>query len=129
MKIIYCHTRKSEYFIPEYQYATDIRCAAKGGITVAMEAIQSWLLDTLEMGNTIERKIGIARCSDEDNYCKKTGRQIAQSRLKSKTLKVVNKVKIADFIIMFFEDSDGNLFEFKKSKDPYCAQLIRILND
>lgn len=80
MKVVYCHnreytggsgfrTRIGDREFPEYGILT---INPRGGSTVAMEAIPSWLLDTIEMGSTIERKVGIARCSDEDNYCKKT---------------------------------------------------------
>lgn len=119
MKVIYCHNR--ELVEGEIQ--------PRGGSTVAMESIQSWVLDTLEQGSSIVRKVGISRCSDDDNYCRKTGRQIAESRLKSTTLTVVNLVKMGDFVTVFFEDENDNLFEIKKSNDPYCARLIRMLDD
>ncbi len=131
MKIVYSHNRN--YIIPplpktEYgSEATEID--PRGGSTVAMESIQSWLLDTIEVGSTIERKVGIARCSEDDNYCKKTGRELAHSRLKTTLLKVVNKVTIGPNVTVFFEDKNKNLFEVKKSKDPYCAILVRMLEE
>lgn len=126
MKIVYCHNREFRELKPE---DINFKLNAKGGSTVAMEAIPSWLLDQLKMGSTIEKKVGIARCSDDDNYCKKTGREIAQSRLKSTLLKVVNIVTIGPMVIVFFEDKNKNLFEVKKSKDPYSAILVRMLDD
>jgi hypothetical protein len=130
MKIIYCHNREYETFLGHDGYTLDGRVSSRGGTTVAMEAIQSWLLDQLVQGSTIVRKVGIARCSKDDNYCKKTGREIARSRLKQKTLKVVNLVKIGpNYTVVFFEDEDKNLFEFRKSPDPYCAVLVRMLED
>lgn len=127
MKIVYCHNREVEEV--QRMDGISLQVSPRGGSTVAMEAIPSWLLDTIEMGSTIERKLGIARCSDEDNYCKKTGRELAQSRLKSNLLKVVNIVRIGTFTTVFFEDKNKNLFEVKKSADPYCAILVRMLND
>lgn len=134
MKIVYCHNRE---YNDDYKYRENgnliftnrMVASPRGGSTVAMEAIQSWLLDNLNQGDTIVRKVGIARCSDEDNYCKKIGRELAQSRLKQTTLTVVNIVKLNGFVIVFFEDEKGNLFEVKKSSDPQCARLIRMLNE
>jgi hypothetical protein len=127
MKVVYCHNREVNQEIAKLG---TIVVEPKGGSTVAMEAIPSWLLDNLQQGDSIVRKIGIARCSEDDNYCKKTGRELAFSRLKQKTLTVINLVKFAPtYTIVFFEDEDGNLFEVKKSSDPYCARLIRMLDD
>lgn len=129
MKVVYCHNRT--YNQTQRMDGTSLNLSPRGGSTVAMEAIPSWLLDTIEMGSTIERKVGIARCSDEDNYCKKTGRELAHSRLKSTLLKVVNIVKygVEGNTIVFFEDKNKNLFEVKKSSDPYCARLVRMLDE
>jgi hypothetical protein len=132
MKVVYCHNREIEPN-PGVMRMDDAMffgtVAPRGGSTVAMEAIQSWLLDTLEQGSTIVRKVGIAKCSTDDNYCKKTGRELAQSRLKQTTLTVVNIVKMGPSVTVFFEDDNGNLFEVKKTNDLHCARLIRMLND
>lgn len=130
MKLAYCHNRL--HGIDQHKSDhndTFFNVNPRGGSTVAMESIQSWLLDQLQQGDTIVRKVGIARCSDEDNYCKKTGRAIAESRLKQTTLTVVNIVRLGELVIVFFEDEAGNLFEVKKSGDPSCARLIRMLDD
>lgn len=145
MKVIYCHNRNSyqtnprSIYVPrgwdsDYPSHTRIECDTevnpRGGSTVAMESIPSWLLDTIQQGDTIVRKVGIARCSKDDNYNKKKGREIAHSRLKQVTLTVVNLVRFAgSYTVVFFEDENGNLFEVKKSGDPYCARLIRMLED
>lgn len=127
MKLVYCHNRTFNKV--QRMDGTSLDLSPRGGSTVAMESIPSWLLDTIEMGSTIVRKVGIAKCSEDDNYCKKTGRELAQSRLKQTTLKVVNIVKIGTFVTVFFEDDNNNLFEVKKSSDPYCARLVRMLDD
>lgn len=137
MKIIYCHNRNIE---PNTLEVTNVCHKFKevslsrvvnprGGTTVAMESIQSWLLDNLSQGDQIVRKLGIARCSKDDNYNKKTGRELAFSRLKTKLLTVVNIVKLGPNVTVFFEDEDENLFEVKKSADPNCAILVRLLDD
>lgn len=125
MKIIYSHNRKTnENSGPDFG-----EIKPRGGTTVAMEAIQSWLLDTLDVGSTIVRKVGIARCSTDDNYCRKTGRELAQSRLKQTTLTVMNLVRFdPSYTVVFFEDEVGNLFEVKKSTGD-TARLVRMLDD
>ena len=130
-KIVYCHNRNEEFLYDEgLDISLGVAVNPKGGSTVAMEPIQSWLLDTVAQGDSIQRKIGIARCSEDDNYCKKTGRELAKSRMKTKTLVVVNVIKNTDQpTVVFFEDEDDNLFELKVSKDPYCAILVRMLDD
>lgn len=124
MKLAYCHNR-----VMDEDIHSPVVISPRGGSTVAMESIQSWLLDQLQQGDTIVRKIGIARCSEDDNYCKKTGREIAESRLKQTMLTVVNIVRLGELVVVFFEDEKGNLFEVKKSSDPHCARLVRMLDD
>lgn len=127
MKVVYAHNRT--FNSVQRMDGTSLDLSPRGGSTVAMESIPTWLLDQLSQGDTIVRKIGIARCSKDDNYNKKTGRELAFSRLKTKMLTVVNIVKLGPNVTVFFEDEDDNLFEIKKSKDPDCAILVRMLDD
>lgn len=135
MKIVYCHERNMEMKVTG-QSPTDnqtlygeIIIAPKGGTTAAIESIQSWVINTLEPGMTIQRKVGLAKCSDEDNYNKKIGRDLAQSRMKLTTLTVIKRIEIGDFTSVIFEDDNKNLFEFKATSDQYCARFTRILNE
>lgn len=131
MKVVYCHNRKYDVVdnFPDIGGMENLVLSARGGTTVAMESIPSWILDMICQGDSIVRKVGIARCSDDDNYCKKRGREIAESRLKQTSLTVVNIVRIAKFVTVFFEDENDNLFEVKTSGDPQCARLVRMLDD
>lgn len=128
MKIVYCHNRFLENYYTDLLEG-DFRPSARGGTTVAMEVVSSWLLDTLAQGDTIVRKVGIARCSEDDNYCKKTGRELALSRMKTTTLTAVNIVKHDGRTTVFLEDDKDNMFELKKSRDVNCAILVRMLED
>lgn len=131
MKTIYSHNRDFEFAdpFPEIGGLETLRVSPKGGATVAMEAIPSWLLSTLKEGDTIVRKVGIARCSDEDNYCRKTGRELAESRMKQTVLTVDKVFPIGERTVVFLKDETGNLYEVKSSSDPYCARLVRMLED
>ena len=44
---------------------------ALGGSTIAIEQLKPWVLETLEVGDFFEKKIGISVCSPEDRYNKK----------------------------------------------------------
>jgi hypothetical protein len=127
MKIVYCHNRIILPAVPFYDQPEEIH--SRGGSTVAMEVVQSWLLDNLTQGDAIVRKVGIARCSLDDNYDKSKGRELALSRLKSTELTVVNIVKMGVQTTVFLEDANDNLFELKKSKDKDCAILVRMLEE
>jgi hypothetical protein len=76
----------------------ELRPASRGGYTVALEIPQSWLLKDLKVGESFDKKVGIAICSSEDNYNKKLGRELASSRLKPTRLTCVEVQ----------EDEDGN---------------------
>ncbi len=82
----------------------------KGGTTIALDVFEPWLFDQLVEGDTIEKRVGIARCSDEDNYHKAIGRELAASRLKLRKLKVTAKYEK----ILALSDDEGNLYTIKK---------------
>lgn len=64
----------------------------RGGATVALEIPQSWLLKEIKVGESFDKKVGIAICSTDDNYNKKLGRELAQSRMKLTRLVCVEEV-------------------------------------
>lgn len=87
----------------------------RGGVTSALEIPQSWLLAGLELGESFDKKTGIAICSTEDNYNKKTGRELASSRMKATKLTCIeihedddgsHKIALAD--------GKGNVFLLKR---------------
>lgn len=58
----------------ENHYAADFRFCNKGGVTIAYEVDNG------------ELRYAFARCSENDNFCRKTGRTLAAGRLKSDRL-------------------------------------------
>jgi hypothetical protein len=70
----------------------------RGGLTTALEIPQSWLLKEIKVGESFDKKVGIARCSTDDNYNKKLGRELAKSRMKLTRLVCVEEVS----------DTEGN---------------------
>ncbi len=81
-----------------------------GGITVAMEELPIWLVNELEVGNTLEKRIGIAKCSDSDRFVKSTGRELASSRMKLKKLTVKDTLLLNNSRRIVLEDSNNNTF-------------------
>jgi hypothetical protein len=76
----------------------ELRPASRGGYTVALEIPQSWLLAEIKVGESFDKKVGIAICSSDDNYSKKLGRELSSSRLKATRLTCVEVQ----------EDKEGN---------------------
>lgn len=79
---------------------TDSVVDPTGGKTVALEVPTSETLDSLEIGDVLTLGFGEARCSQEDNYCKKVGRVLATSRLKHQVMTIVRR----------YNDGDDNVF-------------------
>lgn len=102
---------------------------AKAGETIAMEPIQGWVVDTLNQGDFFEKKIGTAKCSDEDNFNKKIGRDLAQSRMKSKKLTVISNDNYTKVRILVLEDTDGDryfLYRYKNANLAYLMDFWRL---
>lgn len=68
--------------------------SGKGGTIYAVQIIGNLEWDNdqneIKVGRYIGFNIGIARCSDKDNFNKKIGKDLARSRLKLTTFKVVS---------------------------------------
>jgi hypothetical protein len=107
MKITYYHIRKED----------GEHIAPRGGVTLAMEQIEAWYFDTLEMGTFFEKSIGKARCSRDDNYCKKVGRDLAVERMKPTKLTVIASIvsPVDNKKIVVLKDAkDNSLYYLKK---------------
>jgi len=70
----------------------------KGGLTVAVEGMnyeifQQSFFNLLNKDFTLTVKIGFAICSDKDSFVKKTGRELALSRLEEFQIKPIALVK------------------------------------
>jgi len=103
--IQFCHNRK--YIETKVDFRGDCFSTINphGGVTIAMESIEPWFFKTLEVGTSFEKKVGKARCSLDDNYNKKTGRELALSRMKMTTLTVI---RAGEFTLL--EDKNGGLY-------------------
>jgi hypothetical protein len=98
--------------------------SARGGVTVAMQEIQPWLIETLKPGDFFTKSVGVARCSDKENYNKKTGREIAQSRMKLTVLTVVSIKDYSNVKTLILKDSNGNLFDLQKKHNCERVHFI-----
>lgn len=87
----------------------------RGGLTVAIEAPHTEVIKQIQVGESFDQKVGIAKCSTKDNYCKKTGRELAISRMKSTNLKCVEVAEQDNgdrFVAL--ADGAGNALLFKR---------------
>jgi hypothetical protein len=99
---------------------------AKGGVTVCMEKIQPWFLATLKPGDFFEKKVGIARCRDDENYCKKIGREVAQQNAKARKLTVQSVHWISDRMWVVLLDDQGieySLLKYAKAKEVFLSRV------
>jgi hypothetical protein len=86
MNIQFCHKRVFEFNM--YRFDSPKQYSAKGGLTIAMQELTSWFVNSLQEGEFFVKAVGAAQCSTKDNYNKKVGREIASQRLKQKQLTV-----------------------------------------
>ena len=82
MKTYYFHYRLEEFdFDDEDPFLT--RLAARGGLTLAYR-----LVGENRVLSYVEVEAGVAFCSVKDNYCKATGRAVAEAMLKEAPLRL-----------------------------------------
>ncbi len=118
MKIQYHHSRIPSGFMMVSSVDTELRSMnlisllnPRGGQTIAIESLKPWIVKTLTVGDFFTKQLGKARCSDEDNYNKATGRELAKSRMKAVILTVVE----IDGEILVLQDEKKNRYTFKGS--------------
>jgi len=108
-------------FTPCY---SDMEICPSGGQTIAMEEIAPWLLDTLKSLDFLTRRIGVARCSHEDNYNKKTGRELAESRMKPIVLTVLSNEDYGSNRILVLKDDKGKVYTLEKRFNANSVHFI-----
>ena len=114
MNIQFNHKRKEEAYLPEGSYTFDGRLASRGGQTIALEVPPPWFIETLQSLDFFTKSVGKARCSDEENYNKKTGRELAKSRMKPTVLTVLSNQDFGGVRILVLEDMNKNKYILEK---------------
>lgn len=89
MKIQYYHNRPRGIRVEFGELIIDDFPTARGGTTIAMEEIPVDMFNEMTPDHTLECFVGKAKCSNKDNYNKKTGRNIAVGRMKEIALSVL----------------------------------------
>jgi hypothetical protein len=112
MGIQYNHVRKTQ---DKYSNLSLDEVAPRGGETIALEVPQNWLIEQLHKGDTITKLVGKARCSNSENYNKKTGRELATSRMKPTYLTVEYIIEGPKGFILSLSDKTGNQYILEKS--------------
>ena len=114
-------------FKHERKYNKIGELTSKGGETIAFDSIQPWFFDTLEEGIFFERLVGKARCSNEENFSRKIGRDLARSRMKNTKLTVLKVERTGGTHFAVLSDSKGGLYGLERKKDrvyfvEYCNE-------
>jgi len=106
----------------------------KGGTTFAVKELSIEAFDHLRkaLRITIKLKVGIARCSSEDNYNKPIGRMISEARANlSSGLRTFLVDEITDFGdesrgLTLVEEGAKIVLVFKNSKDSKKVRLVQV---
>lgn len=126
MKIVYTHVRQytTEEYFPYIGGLDTVNLNPRGGTTLAMQQIEPWYFDTLEPGTFFELSIGKAKCSVKDNYCKKTGRDLALERMKPRRVTVLDVIY---GIVILKDEKDNSVYHMvknEKSTRVYLDQYV-----
>lgn len=97
---------------------------SKGGETIALESIEPWLLDKLTIGDFFTKSVGKARCSDKENYNRKTGRDLSTSRMKSKLLTVLDITSYTTTKFLILSDNEGHIYTLQKKEGANKLHFI-----
>jgi len=107
-----------------YSVLGETEVKSRGGITVALEVPEPWVVESLVIGDFVTKQVGRARCSHDDNYNKKTGRELALSRTKTTTLTVVGLDNVGEDRFLVLQDPQGNTYEIEKKQNYTKAHFI-----
>jgi len=119
MNVIFFHKR-----IYCYNKFMDLETFALGGETIAMEEIQPWFLDTISVGDFFEKKVGKAKCSNEDRYDKDVGRGLSKQRMKLKKLTVKDILRLNNKLIVELVDDEN--CSYKLVRHQGCNSVFFI---
>lgn len=116
MNIRYSHKRDYDEFFEGY--------TPTGGETLAMEAIPTWLVKELVIGDFFEKSLGKAVCSKSDRYCKSIGREVAKSRMKKIKLTVISIDVWDNYRLVLLADKDKNVYSIKSVNGKQHAYFL-----
>ncbi len=122
--IQYNHKRNLEVFLGHDGYTLDGRVSPTGGETIALEIPEVWFLEALKPGEFFDRRVGKARCSDDDNYIKKAGRELAESRMKPRRLTCIGNQQFKTERLVVLQDAQENLYTLRVRENCKNAHFI-----
>lgn len=97
---------------------------ARGGETIAMDTPPSWFINSLNVGDFFEKKVGKARCSSDDNYCRSVGRELCEKRMKLTKLTVDRIVALGDIIQTELIDSEGFIYVIRTCTNSTSSRFV-----
>lgn len=102
----------------------EVETFALGGETIAMEEIQPWLLECIDVGDFFEKKVGKAVCSEKDRYNKKLGRELSLKRMKVRKFTVLRIGFLNNKLIIDLSDDEN--FKYRLVKHNNCDSVFFI---
>ena len=119
MKTYYFHYRLEEFgYDKEDRFA--MRAAARGGLTLAYR-----LVGENQVFSQVEVEVGVAFCSVKDNYCKATGRAVAEAMLKEAPLRLTTFAVFNSAGQLNFASLRYNLFDTLIDEPAFDALVPR----
>lgn len=97
---------------------------ARGGETIALDTPPSWFINSLTIGDFFEKKVGKAKCSSDDNYCRSTGRELCEKRMKLTKLTVDRIVTLGDIVQTELIDSDGFIYVIRTCTNSTSSRFV-----
>lgn len=123
------HHKRNYKAVMTDDFLVKVEVEAKGGVTVALESIPSWFLDQLKVGDTFEKRVGKAHCSKDDNYSRKSGRELSESRMKLIKFTVESSSLFGMTRIVTLIDNDSNRYTLCSKQGSKNAHFIEYYNE
>jgi hypothetical protein len=124
MNIQYYHLRKISKVETILIIFYEFELSATGGQTIAMEELNDWFIKDLKPDDFFTKLVGKARCSDKENYNKKTGRELSKSRMKPTVLTVVSNEDLSGTTVVTLKDDTGMFYHLEKRHNHNRVHLL-----
>lgn len=121
-----CPIYKGVLMSVQFKHIRNFWSISNGGSTIAVELSEDSLKE-VQVTDKVMIKLGIAKCSEDDCFNKKVGRDLASSRMKEVPLEVTSiskyKAEGSRIITRVVVEKDGVYLVFTRSSDSRNFRL------
>lgn len=124
--IDFLHTDRTRFVRSEKGENFRLSKTGKGGTTYAVEKLPA---TAYNIDDIVTVNIGKATCHEDENFCKKTGRDLAILRMKKVELKVTRYVVTKDRVDVSLQNDEGTIevdFSLREDKNYSRLEYARI---